>query len=176
MYSAYSKFESILNKIEQILVVIPFVLIFVTVVEQVFVRYLNLPLEDSSEISTVCQALFTFFGIGMLTYSEGHITIEVHKMIKNFKILAIVECISYVLMIVFAALYIYLGYDLFAFALDTGTATTQLRIPLSLPYGAMLVGFICLIIHAVGKIMRVFAYRNNLGEIYGKEADIDEMR
>ena len=176
MYSAYQKLEAILHKIEKVFVVIPFVIIFVTVVEQVFQRYFNLPIEDSSEISMICMALFTFIGMGMLVYSEDHITIEVHKLIKSNLVLAIIECLMYVLLIAFSVLYIYLGYDLFAFAMKTGTATTQLRIPLALPYGAMLVGFICVIIHSIGKIMRLFVYRNDLGAIFDKEANIEDMR
>jgi TRAP-type C4-dicarboxylate transport system permease small subunit len=124
----------------------------------------------------VSQAVFTFIGMGMLVYSEDHITIEVHKLIKNVRVLAMVETIMYLLLIAFSVLYIYLGADLMAFALQTGTATTQLRIPLALPYGAMLAGFACVIIHAVGKLMRLFVMRGDLESIFNKEADIEEMR
>jgi len=176
MYSAYQKFEKLLHKVEKLFVTIPFFLIFVTVVEQVFQRYFNLPVADTSEISMISQAVFTFIGMGMLVYSEDHITIEVHKLIKNVRVLAVVETIMYLLLIAFSVLYIYLGADLMAFALRTGTATTQLRIPLALPYGAMLVGFACVIIHAVGKLMRLFVMRGDLESIFNKEADIEDMR
>ena len=43
MYSRYLKFEKILAKIELFFVVIPFILIFITVVEQVFQRYFWIP-------------------------------------------------------------------------------------------------------------------------------------
>ena len=79
-------------------------------------------------------------------------------------------------MIVFSLFYLYLGYDLFSFALSTGTATTQLRVPLSIPYGTMLVGFVCVIIHALGKILERWTFRNDLGELYDKEINIEELR
>jgi TRAP-type C4-dicarboxylate transport system permease small subunit len=50
MYSAYQKFEALLHKVESFFVVFPFFLIFVTVVQQVFQRYFNLPGEETSEI------------------------------------------------------------------------------------------------------------------------------
>ncbi len=176
MYAAYQKFEALLYKIEKLFVVVPFFLIFVTVVEQVFQRYFNLPVADSSEISMISQAVFTFIGMGMLVYSEDHITIEVNKLIKNLKILAFVELVMYLLLIVFSCLYLYLGADLLKFALKTGTATTQLRIPLWIPYGCLMAGFICVIIHSVGKIMRLFVMRNDLGSLYNKEVNIEDMR
>lgn len=176
MYSHYLKFEKVLAKIELFFVVIPFILIFITVVGQVFQRYFNLPIADTSELSMICMAVFTFMSMGYLVFNEGHITIEVHKLIKNHKALAIVEIVMYVVMIVFSLFYLYLGYDLFSFALSTGTATTQLRIPLSIPYGTMLVGFVCVIIHALGKILERWTFRNDLGELYDKEINIEELR
>lgn len=47
------------------------------------------------------MAVFTFMSMGYLVFNEGHITIEVHKLIKNHKALAIVEIVMYVVMIVF---------------------------------------------------------------------------
>ncbi len=176
MYAAYQKFEALLYKIEKLFVIIPFFLIFVTVVEQVFQRYFNLPVADSSEISMICQAVFTFIGMGMLVYSEDHITIEVNKLIKNLKVLAFIELIMYLLLISFSILYLYLGSDLMKFALKTGTATTQLRIPLSIPYGCLLAGFGLVIIHSVGKILRLFVMRDNLEALYNKEVNIEDMR
>ncbi|MGE4354427.1 MAG: hypothetical protein AB7D36_10115, partial [Oscillospiraceae bacterium] len=76
----------------------------------------------------------------------------------------------------FSVLYLYLGNDLFAIALKTGTATTQLRIPLSLPYGSMLFGFTCIIIHSIGKLMGIVFHRNNLEELFNKEVNIEDMR
>ena len=118
MYSRYLKFEKILAKIELFFVVIPFILIFITVVEQVFQRYFNLPIEDTSEISMICMAVFTFMSLGYLLFNESHITIEVHKLIKSYRMLAIVETIMYVLLIAFSVLYLYLGFDLFSSALS----------------------------------------------------------
>ena len=176
MYSHYRKFEEILWRVERFFVVVPFILIFATVVEQVFQRYFNLPLTDSSEVSMICMAVFTFMGMGMLVFTGDHITIEVHKLIKNDTVLAIVETIMYGCLIAFSILYLYLGYSLFTFALSSHTATTQLRIPLSIPYGTMLIGFICVILHSVGKLLEMWHFRKDLGQLFHKEVNIDEMR
>ncbi len=99
-----------------------------------------------------------------------------HKQIKNAKVLAVIELVMYLLLIAFAALYIYLEFDFFLFQLKNGSATTHLRIPLVLPYGTMLIGFVCVIIHSVGKIMRLVVMRNDLESIFNKEVNIEDMR
>jgi len=134
----YGKFERILFKFEKIIVMVPFVAIFVTVVEQVFQRFFNLPIPDTSDISLVSQATFTFLCIGLLVFTEGHITIEVHKMIKNMKLLFAVELAGSIIMIIIAGIFVYLSYGLLAFALDSGSATMALRIPMWIPYGSMM--------------------------------------
>lgn len=40
----------------------------------------------------------------------------------------------------------------------------------------MLVGFVCVIIHALGKILERWTFRNDLGELYDKEINIEELR
>lgn len=176
MYSYYYKFEKILAKIEMLCIVIPFVIIFATVVLQVFQRYFNLPVEDTSELSMTSMTIFSFMSMGYLLFTDAHITIEVHKLIKNYKILAVVEVIMYLLLIAFSVLYLYLSWDLFSFALSSGSSTTQMRIPLVIPYGALLLGFVCMIIHAVGKLLERWTYRQELEKIYEKEVNIEDMR
>lgn len=170
----YGKFERILFKFEKIIVMVPFVAIFVTVVEQVFQRFFNMPIPDTSDISLVSQATFTFLCIGLLVFTEGHITIEVHKMIKNMKLLFAVELAGSIIMIIIAGIFVYLSYGLLAFALDSGSATMALRIPMWIPYGSMMIGMILMIIHQVGAILKLFYYRKHPSE--RAEIDIESMR
>ena len=109
MYQKYAKFEKVLVKIEQVIMMLAFTVIFITVVLQVFQRMLNLPIPDTSDLSVICQSVFTFICLGLLVNIQGHITIEVHKMIKNRNLLYAVEIIKNVLMLAFAGLFTYLG-------------------------------------------------------------------
>lgn len=170
----YGKFEQTLFKFEKIIVMIPFVAIFVTVVEQVFQRFFNLPIPDTSDISLVSQATFTFLCVGVLVFTEGHITIEVHKMIKNMKILFFVELIGSIIMIIIAGIFAFLGYGLLAFALESGSSTMALRIPMWIPYGSMMIGMILMIIHQIGAILKLFYYRKH--PLERAEIDIESMR
>lgn len=167
LYSKYEKFEKNLIKLEKIFIGVPFVLIFITVCGQVFQRFFNLPIPDTSEVSLICQAVFTFICAGSLVYTGDHITIEVHKLIKNKKIVFIVEIIAYLFLLIFSVIFIWLGFDLFKFTLDTGTATTSLRIPLWIPYGSMLVGLILIVIHTIGAILKMFYYYRNNADLFG---------
>lgn len=168
--------EKILAKIELLCMVVPFVIIFATVVLQVFQRYFNLPIADTSELSMTCMTVFAFMSMGYLLFTDAHITIEVHKLIKNYRTLAIVETLMYILLIAFSVLYLYLIWDLFCFAWSAGSATTQMRIPLVVPYGALLLGFLCMILHAVGKLLERWTYRAELEKLYDKEVNIADMR
>jgi|SRR5665647_2202593 len=161
LYSKYAKFEEILSKIEMIIVIVAFTAIFITVAEQVFQRFLNLPIPDTSEISMVSQAVFTFLCVSMLVFSGDHITIEAQKMIKNKSILFIVDIIAYICQLGFAAIFLWLGYDLLMFSIQSGSATTALRVPLWIPYGALFLGLIILIIHTIGAIWKMFYKQKN---------------
>ena len=175
MYEKYTKLEKALFKLEQILVMIPFVVIFVTVVVQVVQRFFNLPLPDTTDMSIFGQACFTFFCIGMLVHLDGHITIEVHKMIKQRDVLFVVEMIKNVLTLVFAAIFIYLGWDLFIYAFQGGSATMAMRLPLWIPYGSMLIGLILMVVHTIGAMMKLcYCKKHNLP--FTDEEDIESMR
>lgn len=176
MYQKYVKFEDLLFKFEKTIVVIAFSLIFITVSGQVFQRFFNLPIPDTSDISMVSQGVFTFISVGMLVYLESHITIEAQKLIKNRNILFVVEMFAFVVLLIFAGVFIWLGYDLFGFALDTGTSTTALRIPLWIPYGSMLLGLIVMVFHTIGAMMKMYFYWKNPSEYVEQEIDIKSMR
>lgn len=175
MYIKYAKFEKIIYRIEQLFVILPFVIIFLTVVEQVIQRFFNLPIPDTSDISIIAQCVFTFTCVGMLVNTNGHITIEVHKLIKNRNLIIIIELIKHVISLVFAGIFIYLGYDLFLYAITGGSATMALRIPLWVPYGSMLLGLIFMVFHTIGEIMKLFYCKKN-GLPLSDEADIESMR
>lgn len=144
-------------------------------VEQVFQRLFNLPIPDTSDISLVSQATFTFLSIGLLVYTGNHITIEVHKMIRNRKLLFAVELTGSVCMLFIAGIFLYLSYGLLTYAFDSGSATMALRIPLWIPYGSMMAGMILMIIHQIGAILKLFYYMKHPSE-RADDIDIESMR
>lgn len=176
LYLKYAKFEEFLYKIEKIIVIIAFTAIFISVAEQVVQRFFNLPIPDTSEISMVGQAVFCFICVSMLVYSGGHITIEAQKMIKNKNISLVVDILAYICQLGFAGVFLWLGSDLLMFAIESGSATTALRIPLSIPYGAMFLGMILLVIHTIGAIWKLFDKRKNPTAYVEENFDIESLR
>jgi TRAP-type C4-dicarboxylate transport system permease small subunit len=176
VYQRYIKFENLLLKVEKAIIMVAFTLIFVTVSLQVFQRFFDLPIPDTSDISLVCQGVFTFMSVGVLVFLGGHITIEAQKMIKSRTVLYAVEMFAYVVLLIFAGIFIWLGYDLFGFALETGTSTAALRIPLWIPYGTMLFGLILMVFHIIGAMMKLCYYWKNPSEHVEEEIDIENMR
>lgn len=175
MYQKYSKFENVLFIIEKTVVMIAFALIFVTVVLQVFQRFLKLPIPDTTDLSVVSHAVFAFISVGMLFWTGGHITIEVHKMIKNKNLLFMIEMVMYGISLVFAGTFIYLGWDLFSYAFEGGSATMAMRIPLWIPYGSMLIGLILMVINVIGRMMKMVYCKKN-GLDFEDEIDLESMR
>jgi C4-dicarboxylate transporter DctQ subunit len=159
----FFRLEKGLVRMEDAIALFGFVVLFVTVNIQVFQRYFNLPIVDTSEISLTSQTSFAFICMGALVYYRGHITIEVTKLIRKKELLFAVDLIMYFFLCVFACVFLWLGWSLMIFALESGTATTSLRIPLWIPYGSMMLGLAAVLIHSVGGAARlIFARRIRL--------------
>lgn len=176
MYKKYAKFEAVLYRFEITVATLAFAVIFITVVEQVFQRMFNLPIVDTSDISLVAQGVFSFMCVGLLVYTGGHITIEVHKMIKNEKLLFLVELVMYALLIIISLVFLWLCWDLFLYALSSGSATMALRVPLWIPYGSMFLGICFMIVHSIGAVLKMNYMAKHPEEKEDADDDIESMR
>jgi TRAP-type C4-dicarboxylate transport system permease small subunit len=59
-------------------------------------------------------------------------------------------------MMTFAFTFLFLGYSLFTYALESGERTLELGIPSSIPYATMIVGLVCMLIHTVSNLINLF--------------------
>lgn len=162
MYSRYAKFEKMLFHIEKSIVTLMMMIMFVTVFLQVVARFFNLPIPDTSDISLVTVAVMTFIGAGLLVYKKGHITIEVNKLIKSKKIVFICDLLTNIGMVIFIAVFLNLGWSLLAYAIDSGEATMAMRIPMAIPFSALVIGMILMLIHTVGIIIELFSNKEDI--------------
>lgn len=176
MYQQYAKVEAVLYRFEITVATLAFAAIFLTVVEQVFQRFFNLPIADTSDISLVAQTVFSFMCVGLLVHSGGHITIEVHTMIKNKRLLFLVELIMYILLFLIGLVFLWMSWNLFRYAQTSGSATMALRIPLWIPYGSMLLGICFLLLHSIGAILKLNEDRKHPEEKKSGVVDIEGMR
>jgi TRAP-type C4-dicarboxylate transport system permease small subunit len=96
-------------------------------------------------------------------------------MVKNIKLLFIVEFMAGIFIIFIGIVFIYLSYGLLAFAFNSGSATMALQIPMWIPYGSMFLGMVFMIVHQAGVCMRLVQNRHRLVEL-AENVDIENMR
>ncbi len=138
------------------------VIMFITVFLQVLARFFNLPIRDTSDISLVSFAIMTFIGAGLLVYTKGHISIELTKLIKSKKIVFTFDLLTNIAMLVIVAVILNMGYSLLAYSIDSREATMALRIPMAIPYSALVVGLVLMLIHTIGNIIELFSNKKGI--------------
>ena len=159
MYSIYVKLEKVLYKIEKVIITLMMTIMFITVFLQVVARFFNLPIPDTTDISLVSFAVMTFIGAGLLVYKKGHITIEVSKLIKSKKIVFIFDLLTNIAMLIFIGVFLNIGWSLLSFSLRSGEATMALRIPMAIPFSAIVIGVVLMLIHTIGVLFELFSNR-----------------
>lgn len=157
----FFRIENVVQKIEKFIVIVLLMIMFVAVIMQVMARYFNLPLIDTTEISLMNMSLLTFIGAGFAVYSRDHIAIEITDLIKSERLKMALELMVTIVYMVFALVFLYLGYSLFAYSLGAGETTLELRIPLAVPNGTLLIGMALMLFHAVGNLLRLFSGKNS---------------
>jgi TRAP-type C4-dicarboxylate transport system permease small subunit len=146
-----------LIKIEKFVITLMMAIMFITVFFQVITRFFNLPIPDTSDLSLVTFTIMTFIGAGLLVYTKGHITLEVTSLIKSKKIVFIFDLFTHIAMIIIIGVLLSIGYSLLTFALESNEATMAMRIPMSIPFSALVIGLILMLIHTIGIIIKLIS-------------------
>lgn len=141
-------------KVEQVLVTLLIAVTFLSVVLQVFVRFFKLPVPDSSDLSLIAIASMTFLCIGMLCYRAGHISVEVTNLLTSKKALFAVRMAAYLGVLAFVAIFGGFAMTLLSHSISSGEATVQMRIPMSVPYAALMAGLVLAAFHTCMNIWR----------------------
>jgi TRAP-type C4-dicarboxylate transport system permease small subunit len=157
LLSIYAKLELVLSKIEKAIITLMMVLMFICVSLQVITRFFNLPIPDTSDISLVAFAVMTFIGAGLLVYTKGHITLEVSTLIKSKKIVFIFELLTNISLLIIIGVLLNIGFSLLTFALEGREATMALRIPMAIPFSALVIGLVLMTVHTIGIIIKLFS-------------------
>jgi TRAP-type transport system small permease protein len=157
LLTKYARFEEILFKIEKFVITLMMLIMFVTVFFQVITRFFNLPIPDTSDISILAVTIMTFIGAGLLVYTKGHITLEVTSLIKSKKWVFIFDICTHIAMLVIIGVLLNIGYSLLTFAIESREATMAMRIPMSIPFSALVIGLILMVIHTIGIILKLIS-------------------
>ena len=128
----------------------------------VFRYFFHAPLFWANEASIFMMAWITFIGgsLGLKYKSQASITFLVDRLsIKGKRILAIV---SYIIILIFMAILLYLSYEWVFLASDQ--ISTSMRIPMWIPYLSVPVGLTCAFIHLSNHLVELFKVNNRGGE------------
>jgi TRAP-type C4-dicarboxylate transport system permease small subunit len=165
------KIEGGIFKVESIIITVSLIAMFIAVVVQVITRTLGMSSVGMTEIGMLAMSILTFIGTAAITYSKDHITIELEQIIHSAKVIHWMKILTDVIMIIFGVVFISVAYSFFAFTLTSGDKTIELGIPVAIPIGAMVLGIVLMIFHALCDLIRLFQRKKDpapMGHIEGE--------
>jgi TRAP-type C4-dicarboxylate transport system permease small subunit len=118
------------------------------------VRYFDLPMPDLGEASIACIVSLTFLCIGLLVRTGGHIAIEVSDLVRERRVKFAVRQLANLGILLFVATFGVQAYNLLASALRSGEASIALRIPLAVPFAALVIGLVLAAFHTLMNVVR----------------------
>ena len=140
---------------------------------QILVRFFDLNVVGTSDISLLNMSFLTFIGLGITVFTKDYIAIEVYDLISNPRIKAIVQLVSSVAMLIFGAVIIFVFYPFFSYLLESGEKTLELGIPLALPIGSALLGAGFVVLHSIGNIIRTLFHLINKDAKWNKNGGLE---
>lgn len=137
-----------LTKIENFIMVITFIIMVCTSFAQVVNRNIfKLPISWFDEAAVYCMIYMVLIGteVGLRDGTQIAVTAVVDKF--HGKLKKAIQIISKIIMVIFSAGVFAGGIKLLEIQIRTGQISAALRLPMSIPYGAMVVSFgmICLV-------------------------------
>ncbi len=159
--------ETLSGWIESIEKVIVMVLIsamtLIIAVAVVFRYFLHDPIFWANEASIFMMAWITFIGgsLGLKYKSQASITFLVDRLSNRGK--RIFEILSYMIIIVFMSLLLYLSYEWVFSA--THQKSSSMRIPMWIPYLSVPVGLTFATIHLTSHLLRLLKNKQHHGDL-----------
>ena len=156
-------FSGWIESVERVIAMILIAAMTLVIAAAVVFRYFfHAPLFWANEASIFMMAWITFIGgsLGLKYKSQASITFLVDRLsIKGKRILAIV---SYIIILIFMAILLYLSYEWVFLASDQ--KSTSMRIPMWIPYLSVPVGLTCAFIHLSNHLVELFKVKFQGGE------------
>lgn len=162
----WSKVEYGIYKVQEIMISLALVAIMFAVLLQVVARNVGWQSLGLPEYAAIGMTIMTFIGASALTYSKEYISVELSQIIKSRKIIMSMNILVDIVIIVFAVLFLPISYNFFDFVLNSGEKTLEVGIPLYLPYGAIVLSMVLMILHSLSHLVKnIFAMKRLLKEV-----------
>lgn len=133
-----------MNRVNQVLTLLSGILILLFMLLanlQVFYRYvLQLPLPWVEEVARYIMVLMVFIMSGVAIFKRSHLSVELIDIILKGKALMYFDKFRLVLIAMFSICFTILSFKFIMGVIESGQVTPALRISMSIPISALLVG------------------------------------
>ncbi|HJX79312.1 TRAP transporter small permease [Glutamicibacter sp.] len=156
---------------EKLVVTLLMIMAFAVIAFMVPVRYFNWQIPDLSEVAMYSIASLTFLCIGLLVRTGGHISIEVAALAKSQRLRFILRQIANVGILLFVVLFGIQAFKLLSAAMTGAWVSSEMSIPLSVPFGAMVIGLLFATFHTLMNLVRDLRVLRTPGAEFEMEND-----
>lgn len=132
------------------------IIMAVSVMVSVIIRYAGLRIANYGEVALVCMAPLTFVGAALCYVRGTHISVDILRAVKNRVFNTILNLVVIVLSLGFAGIFFYFGGQFFFEFVESGEIMMDVKTPLYLPAFFLPLGMLLLSIHAVTDLIRIF--------------------
>ena len=157
------KIMKVVNRAEEILVVVITIAMLLVVTWSVICRrFLGIPFLIGEELSRYLMIYAVFIGIPMGVRMNSHIGIHAIVEALPAKAAFVVDCLKYVLLLVTYIALMIISTMLVSHFGATGQVSTMMRIPMSIVYIILPIGFFFSTVHTIAEF--VLMLRNGNGK------------
>lgn len=151
---ALMRFELILARFENVVVIIALAVAVVAVGISVLIRTFDLSIPDTGEWAIVAMSPLTFVGAAFCSHLHRHLTADIVEMLPPGPLRRALDAIAALLCLIFGLFFIALAWDLFDYTLTSGERLIDLGTPVAVPAGFMFVGAVLMTFHSALAIWR----------------------
>ncbi|MHA3904043.1 TRAP transporter small permease [Castellaniella sp. WN] len=148
--------EDRLYAIENLVCSLSLLVMLATVALGVCIRVFDWPVPNVAEWAMAAMSPLAFVGSAMCARRREHISVDVIEQVRSPLVRRLAAMVVALLMLVFSAIYAWLGWGLFEDARLTGERWLDMGTPLYVPIFFFFAGMVCMAVHGVCDVLRVF--------------------
>ncbi|MFW7341640.1 TRAP transporter small permease subunit [Pollutimonas sp. H1-120] len=147
-------FENRLYSLESVVCAASLLVMLAAVAFGVCIRFFDLPIPNVAEWAIVAMSPLTFVGSAMCSRMQMHISVDFIEQARSEPIKRAAHLIVAILMLVFSAIYAWLGWSLFEDAMLTGERLLDMGTPLYVPACFFFIGMVFMAAHSIFDLAR----------------------
>lgn len=156
MQPSTNRLESGLYAFENWICSISLIVMLAAVTFGVCIRVFDLPFPNVGEWAVVAMSPLTFVGAAMCSRMRTHISVDFIDQAKSVLLRRVARILVAVIMIVFAAIYAWLGWILLQDVFLTKERLIDMGTPLYIPIFFLFLGMVLMVVHGLSELIQLF--------------------